>query len=193
MPDNNLLSPMSVLREAITAVPAVKYALGIGGMLGALALIYVFQINPRVAFVGLIILFVFMGVLVLFARAAALTGAIAWPALIFTWFVLLMFIATTVTLFTSVFFQKPVDLQNWITGKASAASSIPDIPNADSGWIGGESSPNGYCDPVLAALKVKYPSVEISMTLLPEQHRSEYTPFKHDYYRYQCAFRASEK
>jgi hypothetical protein len=125
MPLTNL-SPMTVLRDAIKAVPAVKWALGVGGVLAAVALVYMFKLDARAAFVGLVLLFCFMGVLVVFARASALrSGAIFWPAMIFTWFVLIMFMATTVSLFTSVFFSKPLDLQDWLTGKPAAAAVQP--------------------------------------------------------------------
>jgi hypothetical protein len=187
--------PISVLREAIRAVPAVKWALGVGGVLAAVALVYLFKLDARVAFVGVVVLFCFMGVLVIFARASTLrSGAIFWPAMVFTWFVLIMFIVSTVSLFTSVFFRAPLDLQQWLTGRAAvAAVPIPGIPDADSGWIDGGSSPNMFCDPILANYQKKYPEFNVTMTLLPEQHRSEYNPFKHDLYRYQCSFVASQK
>jgi ABC-type amino acid transport substrate-binding protein len=66
----------------------------------------------------------------------------------------------------------------------------PLIANADSGWIGGGSSPQKFCDGVLPSVKQKYPGFQISMTLLPEEHRTEHHPFKEDYYRYQCSFAA---
>lgn len=71
--------------------------------------------------------------------------------------------------------------------------SLPIIPDADSGWIDGGSDPHKFCDPQLKAIQAKYPSLNITMTVLPEQHRSEYTPFKHDLYRYTCSFSASLK
>lgn len=186
-------SPMSVLREAIKAVPAVKWALGVGGVLGALALVSSFQLDARFAFVGLIVMFIFMGVLVLFARASALhSRTVALPALVFTWFVLFMFMATTLSLFSSVFFKQPLDLQDWLTGSGSRPVALT-IPNADSDWIDGGSSPNEFCEPILASHQRSNPGYDITMQVLPEQHRSEYTPFKHDIYRYQCSFTATPK
>jgi hypothetical protein len=203
------LAPISVLNEAVKAVPAVRYALGVGGIVAVIALIYTFPINPRVAFVGVVAMFVFMGVLVVFAAASTLRdGAIVWPALVFTWFVLIMFMATAASLFSCVFFGKPLDLQDWLTGRPTVAAvapaqpnsppaisrpSPPDIPNADSGWVGGGSSPNSYCDPLLKAYRQKYPDFNVTMTPLAEQHKSEYNPFKQDFYRYGCSFAASAK
>ena len=112
------LAPMDVLREAIIAVPAVKWALGVGGLLAVVTLVYSFKLDPLAGFVGLIVLFVFMTILVIFARVSAVEGrAIAAPALVFTWFTLLMFMATTFVLFTSVFSNCPAPLRKWLTGE----------------------------------------------------------------------------
>ena len=94
-----ITTPISFLREAIRAVPAVKWALGVGGIMAVIAIVYSFQISPRVAVIGTLIMFLFMGVLVVFARASALgNSVIALPALVFTWFVLLVFMAVTLAL-----------------------------------------------------------------------------------------------
>jgi hypothetical protein len=112
------LSPMSVVQEAIKAVPAVKWALGVGGLLAIVALLYTFKLHAFVAFVGLIVLFCFMGVLVVFARASTLrSGHMFHPAMVFTWFTLTMFMATTLSLFLSVFFSWPLDLERSLTGE----------------------------------------------------------------------------
>jgi hypothetical protein len=77
-------------------------------------------IVPTVAFVGTIVMLVLMGVLVIFARMATLAGeALALPTLVFTWFTLLFFMTVSISLFTSVFFKRPVDLQSWLTAAAS--------------------------------------------------------------------------
>lgn len=116
-------TPIEFLREATKAVPAIKYAMGVGGIIATIAIIYSFKIDPRVAFVGTIVMFVLMGVLVVFARMASLSGTrLASPALVFTWFTLLVFMAVSIALFTSVFFKKPLDLTYWLTG------STPSLP-----------------------------------------------------------------
>jgi CheY-like chemotaxis protein/predicted acylesterase/phospholipase RssA len=70
---------------------------------------------------------------------------------------------------------------------------VPSIPDADSGWVGGGSDPKKFCNPQLAAIQAKYPNLNITMQILPEQHRSVYNPFKHDLYRYGCSFSAVKK
>lgn len=186
-----MITPIQFLREAVIAVPAVKYALGIGGVVAAIAIVFSFKIDPRIAFVGTLVMLVLMGVLVIFARMTALSGVrLHLPALVFTWFVLLLFIATSVSLFSSVFFQRPLDLRHWITGTIPSAVA-PDQPiplTADSGWRGGGSSIDPYCDEQKAKFEKQYPGKTVEIVDKKEDHKSEYTPFKHDYYRYQCWF-----
>jgi len=118
----NSVSPLPVLREAIKTVPFVKWALGLGGLLATIALLYVFRLDPRVTFVGLISLFVFMSILVLFARASTQEGGTtAWASLVFTWFTLIMFMVTTMALFGSVFLNTPLPFQKWLTGEEAMA------------------------------------------------------------------------
>jgi hypothetical protein len=83
-------------------------------------------------------------------------------------------------------------LRPLVSAKLNTAAEIAPIPDADSGWIGGGSNPKAFCDPRLQAIQANYPSLKITMQILPEQHRSEYTPFKHDIYRYTCSFSASQ-
>ncbi len=99
-------------------MPAVRYALGIGGLIGVISLLFVFQISPVVAVLGSVVLFVLMGLLVTFARVATLkSNKLTLPAVVFTWFILIIFIAVTTVLFSSVFFRRPVDLQFWVINK----------------------------------------------------------------------------
>ena len=118
MPD-----PFHFLREAVKAVPAVRYALGVGGIFAAIAIVYSLKLEPRVAFVGTLVMFVLMGVLVIFARVTSLASPrMLWPALVFTWFTLFVFVAVSFSLFTSVFLKWPLDLAYWLVGTPSAAS-----------------------------------------------------------------------
>jgi len=115
-----MTTPIQFIREASKAVPAIKYAIGIGGIAATISLVYSFKIDPRVAVIGAIIMLLLMGVLVVFARASSLASEkFAKPALVFTWFTLLLFMAVSIFLVGSVFFKWPVDLQCWITANCS--------------------------------------------------------------------------
>lgn len=69
----------------------------------------------------------------------------------------------------------------------------PAIENYETDWVDGGKSTGDYCGRVLDTYQTKYPNFKISMTELPEQHRVQYTPFKHDQYKYSCSFTATSK
>jgi len=111
-----------ILREAIRAVPAVKYALGIAGIISALAIVVSFQIDFRVAILGTIIMLILMVVLVIFARLTVITQSyFVVPAIVLTWFCLLITISTATLLFSSVFFQNPLNLEHWLNGNSNSS------------------------------------------------------------------------
>jgi hypothetical protein len=110
-PTENLNTEISLIRQAIKAVPAVRYALGVAGIFAVIAIVKVFDLNYRVAVFGAIVMFVLMTVLVIFARLAAeRKGDFRLPALTFTWFALILTMATALALFTSVFVGWPLKI-----------------------------------------------------------------------------------
>jgi hypothetical protein len=112
MPADNPSAPPSVLKQAINAVPAVKYALGVGGIISVIAIVRGFGIDFRVAFWGTVVMLVLMTVLLVFAKASSRPqSAFKGPAFILTWFSLVLFMATATALFLSVFFGTPLDLR----------------------------------------------------------------------------------
>ncbi len=56
----------------------------------------------------------------------------------------------------------------------------------DSGWIKGGSSPGEFCSARKAELQQRSGNHEIEIKSMGERHKSEYTPFKHDFYWYTC-------
>lgn len=100
--------PWGVLQAAITAVPAVKYALGIAGIGAVVAIIAGFQTDPRIAVFGIIIVIGLMFVLLVFARLTELAPKqLVTPALVATWSFLLLTIGVTVLLVAGYFFAWP--------------------------------------------------------------------------------------
>ena len=110
------LNPVTVLREAIRAVPAVKYALGIAGIVSAIAIVTGgFRIDLRIAVFGTVIMLVLMTVLVLFARLSTTPHhALGFAVIVLVWFSLLLTMFTATGLFTSVFLHWPLDLRTWL-------------------------------------------------------------------------------
>lgn len=105
------LNPLAVLREAIRAVPAVKYALGVAGLLSVVAITKAFGLDARTAAVGAIVTLVLMVALLIFARLTATAPRyFVLPALMFMWVSLVLVLATASLLFSSAFFGWPFDL-----------------------------------------------------------------------------------
>jgi uncharacterized protein YjbI with pentapeptide repeats len=120
-------SPLGLLREAVKAVPAVKWALGITGIVSAIAIIASLGVDLRVAAFGTIVMIILMVLLVVFARLTAVTGTTIffWPIVILLWSSMLLTVGTAALLFTSVFFRWPENLSYWISGAGSRGGGAP--------------------------------------------------------------------
>jgi hypothetical protein len=116
MVDQLITSPPSLLKQAIKAVPAVKYALGVGGIVAVIVIIAGFKIDFRIAVFGVVTMFLLMTVLVVFAHIAGENkGSFRTPAIVFTWFAELMTMASALAVFTSVFWGHPANWTNLIS------------------------------------------------------------------------------
>ena len=96
MDEIKLPDPGSLLKQAIKAVSAVRWALAIGGVLAipAMAFTWYRTKDIRIAALCVIVMLFLMMVMVIFAKAAGQPNRLfRLPALIFTWFCLLLFIA----------------------------------------------------------------------------------------------------
>ncbi len=108
--------PLAFLREAIQAVPAVKYALGVGGVVAVIAIVAGFGISYRVAVVGFPIVLVMMVLLLIFAKlAGAKPQYFLAPFVILTCASIVIMVCTILLIFTGVFFGWPLDLRHWLT------------------------------------------------------------------------------
>lgn len=99
---------LDVIRDATKAVPAVRYALGVAGVMAAFALGTLFFSDARVAFFATLAMLALMVLLVVFARAATQGPTlIKGPATILVWAMTLLFVfSSTLTVF-AVFFDYP--------------------------------------------------------------------------------------
>ncbi len=112
------------LDRAVKAVPSIRYALGIGGIIAVIAIVFSFGIDAKVAIFGTIIMLVLMVVLVIFASLVRKPGAsFSLPALILTWFSLALFMAASLLLFTSAFWAAPLDLRTFISAPKQASDA----------------------------------------------------------------------
>lgn len=107
-----------ILKEAITKVPAVKYALGIAGVAAATSLVIGFLRDYRVAVFGPIIMLFLMVVLAIFARNEKSPHTFSWsPASVLTWSSLVLTIATGTFLLTTFFFSWPRSIDTYFESK----------------------------------------------------------------------------
>lgn len=114
-------SPIEVLREAIRAVPAVRYALGVAGILAAVALIGGFGLDAKTTVFGALGMLMLMVVLVVFARLTKTAPRhFVAPMLVLMWSVLLITVASAALLFTAVFFDWPRPLSQILVKPAPA-------------------------------------------------------------------------
>ena len=115
MNDQAPTGPFGFLKDAIQAVPAVKYALGVGGVVSLIAIVEAFGISSRAAVIGFPIILISMTLLVIFAKlASAKPGYFLYPLIILTWFSIVGMISTVTLIFTGVFFKWPLDLHDWL-------------------------------------------------------------------------------
>jgi hypothetical protein len=133
-------SPLGILRAAINAVPAVKYALGVVGIIAAISIAGSLT-NYRVAAIGTVVMLILMTALVIFAAATRLVPKYLAPAaVILVYSFLILTVATAMFLLTSVFFKWPINLQNWIldtsfTPKPAPTTNANQISITDTGGV----------------------------------------------------------
>jgi hypothetical protein len=130
-PNDSVPDPLSLLKEAIRRVPATRYALAIGGVIAVIAIVVGgFRLNLWVAALGAVVMLVLMTVFVIFASLAVQQReTFRNPIIVFTWFCLLLIMATALVVFSSAFWRWPVDfgLLSSNSRQASLVKRITDL------------------------------------------------------------------
>ena len=98
---------MTVLKAAIEAVPAVKYALGIAGVMAAAAIGRGFFRSTVASLESASAMLLLMVILVVISYASTLSTALRAPAMAFVWFVIALFCVCSLMTATSVFLDWP--------------------------------------------------------------------------------------
>ena len=146
---------MQLLREATKAVPAVKYAVGIAGVMAAFALATALFSTPQAAVVGALMMLILMVLLLLFAASAALKrGALRRPALAMAWAILVLFIGSATLVVTSVFFDKPKSFPELV----EILTLAKDVPKARGGTSIIPVQPNGESNESTPAKSIQKPT-----------------------------------
>jgi uncharacterized membrane protein len=130
------LSPESAdisIRDAITAVPEVKWAVGVVGVISIAGLIFGgIRIHPIVAIFGFVFMILLMLGLVLFAAAVKdYRTKFARPASVLVWFTVLFIISTASSVFASAITNKPFRLRDKIDEMVGRTSTAIDFASGD--------------------------------------------------------------
>jgi hypothetical protein len=126
------MNPSTVLREAIKAVPSLKFALGVAALGAVVAIVLGFKVRPEIAIFGALIVLGLMFVLVVFSRFAgqADNSAFVAPAMLLAWFYTLAVIIATTLCMTSYFLHRPLDFRPYPNGSTPSTGSILVISNS---------------------------------------------------------------
>jgi hypothetical protein len=120
------MNPFTLLKNAVKAVPAIKYALGVAGVASVVAIVLGLKLKPEIAVFGSLTVIGLMFVLVVFAGfAREQTNAIMWPAKVLVWFYTIAVIVTTTLFITSYFWQSPMSFQKNPGGGLDTTHSAP--------------------------------------------------------------------
>lgn len=108
MSDEQTPKPESLLRDGIRAVPAVRYAQGVVGIVAAIVLIGGMGVAPRAAILGTLAMLALMTLLLLFETLAKRGGAqLRIAAHVLMWVVVGLTLVLAVTLLFSLLFEFP--------------------------------------------------------------------------------------
>jgi len=115
------LGPYEVLKAAIKAVPAVKYALAVGGIVAVIAIVAGWRIDFRIAVLGVVVMLVLMTAVVVFAHLAKESASVfRAPAIVFMWFAVILTMLSGLAVFLSVFAGWPLDWRDVVSAGKSA-------------------------------------------------------------------------
>ena len=115
-PESNslrFLSPTSLIKAALAAHPAFKYAIAAAGLAGLVAIVSQYGVSPATLVFGAIILVVLMVLFLVFSQAVVVARKkLSVASLVLVWSFLSLGIFTALLLFTSAFFNGPLPVRS---------------------------------------------------------------------------------
>jgi hypothetical protein len=87
------LSPVTILKAAVKAVPAVRYSLGVAGLGATVAIVLGLLKDPKIAVFGVVITIALMFVLVVFSGALKDLPGKRWLVAMTAWTVTILLLA----------------------------------------------------------------------------------------------------
>lgn len=119
---------LKIIRESIKAVPAMKYALAVAGILAVVAMIGAFKLSAQMAVIGAVVTLVLMVAMVVFARLTTVAPRHFFlPVQVMMWAFLVITVGTALLLFTSAFFHWPRGLRELLDPKAATPVATRDV------------------------------------------------------------------
>jgi hypothetical protein len=120
------LNPLTILKDAVKAVPAMKYALAVLGLVAVVAIVSLWRVKYEVAIFGAVIILGLMVPVLVFAKLTKVAPKyFLGPARAFMWaFVILTIIAGT-CLFTAAAFKQPPALYELIFARSGRPTAAP--------------------------------------------------------------------
>jgi len=125
---------MTFLREAVRAVPQVRWALGVLGVAAATSLLFGLFTNKLVGIAGTVVMLFLMVLLVVFARGVATLAhtSLKIPALFFTWAAMILTIGCVALAASSVFFNWPLARRELLSiGTSWLGLAPPQLPTRE--------------------------------------------------------------
>jgi hypothetical protein len=116
------MDPLQLIKDAISAVPAVKYALAVAALGATVAIVAGFRIDLKIAVFGILIVLGLMFVMVLFSKFAEVTGPELKPLMLtLAWAFVVLTISSSLLVITGFFFSWPRSLGDYVNagGKQS--------------------------------------------------------------------------
>jgi hypothetical protein len=118
------LGPFDVYKKALAAVPSLKYALGVAGIVAAAMIAYNLSNNdPRKAVLGFIFVLAGMYLLLIFASIGKVGDIVRGPVIAIVWAVTIFFIACLVLTLTAYTFGWPAEVAK-LVGATPAALRV---------------------------------------------------------------------
>ena len=141
------ITPHRILREAIAAVPAVRYAAGITGIAASIAIIASFKLGPAVAVLGGVVMLGLMSTLLAFARAvgidpadptesSGIAASIRRAGIVMVWVFTLLTCATGIMLFSVTFFGTPRTWEQLVGPSFAERGSLAGTPDTSRVMVG---------------------------------------------------------
>jgi hypothetical protein len=108
MPESNSADPLRILKQAIKAVPAVRFALGVLGVAAAASLVRAYFSSAREAVYATVTMLALMALLWVFVQLVRISPkSLKYPALTLTWAIFIATASLPIALISSVCFDWP--------------------------------------------------------------------------------------